>query len=69
MKKLFKERLKAERTINGIGQVELSKKLGVSQAAVAKWETGDREPSFDILIKLCEFFGVSSDYLLGIKDE
>ena len=40
--------------------------LGLSRTAVVKYETGRNGPSSDILRKLSELFGVTTDYLLGI---
>ncbi len=37
--------------------------------AYANYEYGIREPSVDIIKRLCKFYNVSSDYLLGIKDD
>ena len=64
----FAERLKELRSENGLTQTELAKKTGVSQAAIAKWESGDRTPNLDCLIILAKFFNVTLDYLVGLKD-
>ena len=64
----FSERLKEIRIEKGLSQTVLSAKTGISQAAIAKWETGDRTPSMDCLIILAKFFQVSIDYLVGIED-
>ncbi len=50
-----------------ITQADLAFSLGVTQSAVAKWETGDSFPSFKQLVKLKNFFGCSIEELL--KDE
>lgn len=42
--------------------------FGVSQVAWTYWETGKREPNISTLIKICEYFNVSADYLLGLSD-
>ncbi len=64
----FSERLKEIRIEKGLSQTALSAKIGISQAAIAKWETGDRTPSMDCLIILAKFFQISIDYLVGIED-
>ena len=46
----------------------VAKELGVSPMAYNHYELGDREPSLDVLISLCEYFNVSADYLLGRVD-
>ena len=37
-------------------------------SAYAHYEQGIREPSIDILKKICVYFGVSADYLIGLED-
>jgi len=49
----------------GFDRHELAKRIGVSYHAVAKYETNDRTPPPEILSKLADFFGVTTDYLLG----
>lgn len=64
----FSERLKELRLEKGLTQVQLAKESGISQAGIAKWETGDRSPSVDCLIALAKYFKVSIDYLVGLED-
>ena len=64
----FHERLKELRTWNGLSQMELAKKTGLSQSAIAKWELGKTEPTASALITLSRFFHESVDYLLGLVD-
>ena len=52
----------------GLSQQELAQIFNVTQSTVAKWESGDREPNFSILIELANYFEVSTDMLLGLKD-
>ena len=68
MNKTFCENLKLLRTEMGLGQVELSKQLGVSKGIVSLWENGLREPGMLNLIALAKFFKVSVDYLVGLED-
>lgn len=65
IKNNFANNLKNLRIKNDIKQSTLSKQLNISQGAYAKYENGQREPSFDILIKISKFFGVSTDELLN----
>lgn len=65
----FKDRIKSIRLELGLTQQELAKNAGISQAGIAKWETGDRTPSMDCLISLAKYFQCSIDYLVGIVDE
>ena len=52
----------------GMSQIALSVKLGVSQETISAYENGKAYPSVDVLLKLCEIFNVSSDYLLDRTD-
>lgn len=60
------ERIKQERKNCGLSQEQLSKKLFVSRAAVAKWEGNHGIPDIENLKKLSELFGISIDEL--VKD-
>lgn len=62
------ERLKELRIEKGLTQTELSKATGLSQAALALWENGQRIPNALAIITLAKYFGVTSDYLLGLSD-
>ena len=64
MKKLFELRKKENFT-----QSQMAKILNVSQQAYARYEKGEREPDFDTLIRIADYFGVSIDYLLGRTNE
>ena len=53
-----------KRIANNLTQSEVALAVGVSQQAVSLWETGAREPSIEVLIKLSELFNCSVDELL-----
>lgn len=61
----FYNRLKELRHSKGLTQVELSKITGLGQSTIAMYESHKREPNFDVLTQLADFFNVSTDYLLG----
>ena len=65
----FCERLKELRLELNLTQTELSKQTGISQAGIAKWETGDRTPNLECLIILAKYFKCSIDYLVGLIDD
>lgn len=65
---LFKDRLKELRILNGLSQMQLSVKTGISQSAIAKWELGKTEPTASAIITLAIFFNESTDYMLGVED-
>lgn len=62
------KRLKMLRKEKGITQENLSAMIGISQVTVSEYENGRNFPSADNLIKLADFFGVSTDYLLERSD-
>lgn len=51
-----------------LSQHELARKIGASQKAIDFWEKGINEPKATYIISLAKFFGVSTDYLLGLED-
>jgi len=62
------ERLKQLRKEKGVKQIEVAQAIGVTLSAYSNYEQGIREPSIDIIKKLCRYFDISADYLLGLKD-
>lgn len=63
----FGEKIKILREENNLSQTELGKKLHITQRKVSYIECGKYEPSIDDIKAFCEYFQVSSDYLIGIK--
>lgn len=57
--------LKELRKNSGISQTELANALGVTKQSVSNWENDNILPSIEMLIKIAEYFNVSTDYLLG----
>ncbi len=47
----------------GLTQLELAEKFNYTDRAVSKWENGDTLPDVEVLFDLCEFYGVTIDYL------
>ena len=66
---IFAKRIAELRKDKGLSQSQLSKEIGISQAAIAFWEAGERIPGALALITISKYFKVSADYLLGIEDE
>lgn len=54
---------------NGTTQQELSSVLGVSRQAIGYYCDGTSSPDFENLIKIANYFNVSTDYLLGISKD
>ena len=46
-------------------QQELATKIGVSRSAIGMYESGEREPDFETLETIADYFNVDMDYLLG----
>ena len=65
----FKDRLRELREERGLSMKELGKKIGVSDAAVCKWENGIAEPKVSYILQLADFFECSTDFLLGRNDD
>jgi len=59
------KRIKELRTENDTTQKALAEALGISFQAVSLWESDQADPSVENIIKLADFFDVSTDYLLG----
>ena len=57
--------LKRLRTKKGLTSEELCSKIGIKGGSYRKNERNDRKPDYDTLVKLADFYGVSTDYLLG----
>ena len=58
-------RIKKERENLELTREELAQKIGVSYSAIAMYEQGNREPNNELLLKMCEIFNCSIDYLIG----
>ena len=58
-------RLKELRKKKGISQLRLATDLNTTQNTISRYETGEREPGIDELIKIADYFNVSVDYLIG----
>ncbi|MBR2389002.1 MAG: helix-turn-helix domain-containing protein [Clostridia bacterium] len=61
----FSERLKNLRKQNKITQEKLAAIIGVERSSIGKYESSTTIPSNETLIKIAQFFNVSTDYLLG----
>ena len=65
MQQSFGETLSRLRRSKNLSQRALAKELLISQALLCQYENGTREPGLPFLGRVCDFFGVSADYLLG----
>lgn len=63
----FSEIFKSLRKNSGMTQKELGDCVGLSKAVVSKYENGMGYPTFDTLLRIAKYFGVTTDYLLGAE--
>ena len=67
--KQFGARLRSLREDKGLNMQQLANAIGVSNAAICKWENGTAEPLITNLYVLTEFFNCSADFLLCKTDD
>lgn len=65
----FSDRLKKLREQSNLSQSELASRIDIAKSTLAMYETGKREPKFDTVRRIADFFDVSADYLLGQINE
>ncbi len=61
---MFKNVLKLLRNSKSLTQEQLALKLGTSKSAISMYENGNREPDFEMLETIADFFNVDLDYLI-----
>ena len=66
--KVFAERLRELRTEKGMSMKQLAKEIKTTDAAISNWENNINEPKITYLKVIAIYFGVTTDYLLGIED-
>lgn len=60
------ERLKELRKAKGLTQRDMARQFQLTDVGYGGWERGDTEPSINNIMRLCEFFGCTSDSLIGL---
>lgn len=65
---MAQNRFKQLREEHGLSQIELGNRLNVTQQSVFAWEHGKSSPQIQTAIQLCQLYGVSLDYLMGLSD-
>ena len=61
----FSRTLSMLRREQGLSQRKVAAELGISQALLSHYENGIREPGLQFVTKVCDYYHVSADYLLG----
>lgn len=65
----FKKRVKDIMQNKGLKQSDLAKMTGIAEATISRYCNGRRTPNIKALVKIAKILNVSTDYLLGIKDD
>ena len=65
---IFAKRLYELRTEKGLTLSAVAKAVGITRQSVKRYEDNHSQPSMEILSKLADLFGVSTDYLYGRTD-
>lgn len=68
-KKAIGKRIKALRDSHGYSPTYVFVKTGITQTTLHNYEKGIYYPKPEYLIKLSDFFNVSTDYILGLKEQ
>ena len=63
---MFGDVIKKLRTAHNLNQVQLAGKLNISKQTVSNWENNNILPSIEMLVKISQFFMVSTDDLLEL---
>lgn len=65
MKRALNENIQRLRLAMGLSQVDLAGVMNVSKQCVSNWENDNVQPSIEMLVRLSDYFRVTTDYLLG----
>ena len=65
---MFNKRLREMRMKRGFTQQNMADKINIALRSYQCYETGTRNPSFDLLVQIADVLDISTDYLLG-RDE
>ena len=65
---IFSLRFKELRLKKGVSRLKLAKEIGLSLKSIISYEKGKSLPQYDNFIKICQYFHVSADHLLGLVD-
>lgn len=64
----FHERLRELRISKDLSQQKLADDLNINKQTISQYERGVRQPNLEMLLILCDYFNVNSDFLLGHSD-
>ena len=63
------QRIRDLREDKKITQGEIAEKLYLQREVYRRYETGQREPPFNLIIKLARIYNVSIDYIAGLTND
>ncbi len=66
--RMFAERLRELRNEHKLSMKQLAKEINTTDAAISNWENNINEPKITYLKVIATYFGVTTDYLLGLED-
>ena len=66
---MYFKRLRDVREDSDLKQKDVAEILGIAQTVYSRYERGYQSLPIDYLVKLCEYYNVSADYLLGLSDD
>ena len=66
---MFASNLRYLRKRAGLTQLELAQVLGVSRSTIGMYEKGDREPDFEMLERIADYFNVNMSTLIGDQEK
>ena len=61
---MLNEKIKELRKAKRVSEVEMASALGLTKQCVSNWENDNIQPSIEMLVKIADYFGVTTDYLL-----
>ena len=68
MSSKLSERIRYLRLKNNLTAKDLSIILGTSESAISLYENGKRKPSIELILKMADYFSVSTDFILGATE-
>ncbi|MDE5721773.1 MAG: helix-turn-helix domain-containing protein [Clostridia bacterium] len=65
---MYGQRIKELRIEKNLTQKKFAEMLSTTQSTIGKYEREELQPSIEIIIKICNIFEISSDYLIGLQN-
>ncbi len=69
MSRVFAQKIAALRTARGLTQKQAADGLHISQPLLSQYENYSREPRIEFILRACDFYGVTADFLIGRTDD